>query len=98
MQTENSTIIEDLLSRLTLEEKVGMLHGTGLFRTRGVERLGIPPLKMSDGPMGVRKEMADAKWVNTDTADYVTYLPSNCAIASTWNRDLARRAGRILGE
>ena len=46
--------IERLLKELTLDEKIGMIHGKGLFETKGVERLGIPPLKLSDGPMGVR--------------------------------------------
>lgn len=91
--------IEDLLSRLTLEEKIGMIHGAGLFRTEGVERLGIPPLTMSDGPMGVRAEFADNEWrcVGT-TDDFVSYLPCNSAIASTWNRELAEKAGEVLGE
>ncbi|MEI3200293.1 MAG: hypothetical protein V8S12_08040 [Lachnospiraceae bacterium] len=39
-----------------------MIHGDGLFRTKGVERLGIPPLHMSDDPMGVRNEFPDASW------------------------------------
>ena len=44
------TYIEEILKELTLEEKIGMIHGAGLFRTEGVERLSIPPLYMSDGP------------------------------------------------
>ena len=52
------TYIEQILNELTLEEKIGMIHGAGLFRTEGVERLSIPPLYMSDGPMGVRAEFA----------------------------------------
>lgn len=91
--------IDVLLGQLTLHEKIGMVHGAGLFRTEGVERLGIPPLKMSDGPMGVRAEIANDKWRKVGTTDdFVTYLPSNSAIASTWNRELARESGRILGE
>lgn len=61
--------IEKLIKELTLEEKVGMIHGAGLFRTEGVERLCIPPLYMSDGPMGVRAEFADDEWRNTGTTD-----------------------------
>jgi beta-glucosidase len=90
--------IEELLSQLTLDEKIGMIHGDGLFRTKGVERLSIPPLKMSDGPMGVRNEFENSKWIpvgNTD--DYVTYLPSNSAVAATWNRELAKKSGQVLG-
>lgn len=91
--------IEELVSQLTLEEKTGMIHGDGLFRTKGVERLGIPEVTMSDGPMGVRNEFENAHWMaigNND--DYVTYLTSNSAIAATWNREIARSAGEVLGE
>ncbi len=90
---------ENLVRQMTLEEKIGMVHGNGLFRTEGVERLGIPPLTMSDGPMGVRNEFENGEWKpigNTD--DYVTYLPSNSALAATWNRGLAYKMGQVLGE
>ncbi len=91
--------INELIAQLTLEEKIGMIHGAGLFRTDGVERLGIPPLYMSDGPMGVRQEFANDEWRTTGTTDdFVSYLPSNSAIASTWNRTLAHTAGSVLGE
>ncbi len=86
------------MRQLTLEEKVGMVHGAELFRTAPVERLGIPALTMSDGPMGVRQEFEPASWKcvgNHD--DYVTYLPCNSALASTWNRELARLTGEVLG-
>lgn len=91
--------IEKLLSLLTLEEKIGMIHGVGLFRTEGVPRLGIPSLRFSDGPMGVRAEFADNEWRNVgNTDDFVTYLPCNSALASTWNRQLAAESGSVLGE
>ena len=53
---------EDLLQKLTLDEKIGMIHGAQLFQTKGVERLGIPALKLSDGPMGVRHEFQPSSW------------------------------------
>lgn len=91
--------IEKLIGELTLEEKIGMIHGDGLFRTKGVERLGIPPLKMSDGPMGVRQEFENSAWIPAGGSDdYVTYLPSNSALAATWNREIAESAGTVLGE
>ena len=87
-----------LIKEMTLEEKTGMIHGAGLFRTAGVERIHIPPLKMSDGPMGVRSEFVNDQWMPVGTPDdYVTYCPSNSAIAMTWNRKLARNAGKVLG-
>lgn len=94
----NSEIIEELISKLTIEEKSAMIHGAGLFRTDGVKRLNISPLKMSDGPIGVRHEFPDDSWVpigNSD--DYVTYLPCSLALAATWNRELAYKSGKVLG-
>lgn len=83
---------------LTLEEKIGLIHGAGLFQTKGVPRLNILPLKMSDGPMGVRNDFENEVWQplkNND--DYVTYLPSISALASTWNPSLAFLSGDVLG-
>ena len=92
-------LIEELLKQLTLEEKIGMIHGAGLFRTEGVERLDIPPVYMSDGPMGVRAEFADNEWRSVGTTeDFVSYMPCNSAIASTWNTEIAGIAGEVLGE
>ncbi len=89
---------KDLAKELTLDEKIRMIHGAQLFQTEGVERLGIPPLKMSDGPMGVRQEFFPDKWKAVGhTDDYVTYLPCNSALAATWNRKLAYDMGSVLG-
>ncbi len=91
--------IEALLGQLTLEEKVKMIHGDGLFSSGEVKRLGIPPVHMSDGPMGVRQEFPKANWVPVGNSDdFVTYCPSNSAIAATWNRELAYEAGKVMGE
>lgn len=91
--------IDTIVSELTTEEKVGMIHGDGFFKTKGVERLGIPPLKMSDGPMGVRNEFYNDKWVALGYSDdYVSYAPSNSALAATWNPELAYMCGKNLGE
>ena len=90
---------DELLQKLTLEEKIGMIHGAQLFQTAGVERLGIPPLKMSDGPMGVRQEFMPSSWKPIGHSDdFVTYLPCNSALASTWNRKIAYDIGSVLGE
>ena len=95
---KNEEKIEEIIAKLTLEEKVGMCHGNGLFRTEGVKRFNIPPIKMSDGPIGVRHEFPDDSWIpigNSD--DYVTYLPCSLALASTWNTELAYKSGEVLG-
>lgn len=94
----NAEVIEELISKLTIEEKSAMIHGAGLFRTEGVKRLNIPPLKMSDGPIGVRNEFPDNSWVPVGNSDdYVTYLPCSLALAATWNRELAYKSGQVLG-
>lgn len=91
--------IEKLLKKLTLDEKIAMIHAAGLFQTGAVERLDIPSLKCSDGPMGVRCEFHNERWIPTgNNDDNVTYLPSNSALASTWNPELAEQSGHVLGE
>lgn len=97
-KSENRAKAQALTARLTLEEKIGMIHGAHLFATQGVARLGIPPLVMSDGPMGVRQEFKPDQWQAVGHSDdYVTYLPCNSALASTWNRRLAGEMGSVLG-
>lgn len=99
MENNFENRIEEIIKKLTLEEKVGMIHGAGLFRTEGVERLGIKPLKMADSSMGVRNEFPDNSWVPYGYSDdYVSYLPCNYALASTWNRELAHKSGQVLGK
>lgn len=91
--------IEAILKELTLEEKIAMVHGDGFFRSCGCERLGIPPMYYSDGPMGVRADFRNDSWFPLGKEDdFVTYLPSNSALASTWNTELAYEAGKTLGE
>ncbi len=98
-QKEMMQQIDKIVAELTLEEKIKMIHGAGLFQTGAVERLNIPPLKMSDGPMGVRSEFLNDTWLPAGHGDdIVSYLPSNSAIAATWNTKLAYTAGQVLGE
>lgn len=91
--------IEKLIAQLTLQEKVDMIHGNDFFSAKGVERLGIPPFKTSDGPRGVRKDFRHASWREVGLSyDYVSYLPCNTALAATWNRALAHCTGKLLGK
>ncbi|MBQ7689682.1 MAG: glycoside hydrolase family 3 C-terminal domain-containing protein [Muribaculaceae bacterium] len=91
--------INSLLSRMTLEEKITLLHGNSTFYVGGVPRLGIPEWAMSDGPHGVRAEFDRHSWLYAGwTTDSATYLPTGTAIAATWNVDLCRSRGETLGE
>ena len=97
--TDYNNKIEEIIGKLTLEEKITMIHGAGFFKTGEVERLNIPAFYFSDGPMGVRAEFENDKWLPYgQDDDFVTYLPSNSAIASTWNTEIAYEAGKALGE
>ncbi|HVW21816.1 MAG TPA: glycoside hydrolase family 3 C-terminal domain-containing protein [Opitutaceae bacterium] len=91
--------VEDLLRRLTLEEKVSLLHADSKFSTAGIPRLGIPERWMSDGPHGVREEIGPYTWAKAGrTDDFSTYLPVATALAATWNPDLARAYGTTIGQ
>lgn len=95
----NKAKARDLNAKLTLDEKIAIVHAAGLFRTGSAERVGIPSLRMDDGPMGVRAELHNDSWMPLyNTRDYVTYLPSGSAVASTWNTALAHATGEVLGE
>lgn len=90
--------IENKISAMTLDEKIGFIHGAALFKNKGIDRLGIQPLVMSDGPCGVRFDHKDDEWVQVDEPMcYVSWLPSGAAMASTWNEDIAARLGEVLG-
>lgn len=94
----DSEKIKELTSELTAEEKIQMIHGAGFFNTAPVKRLGIPGIIMSDGPMGVRHEIRSDIWEDAcETEDFVSYFPSNTAIAATWNPETARKIGKDLG-
>ena len=91
--------ITRLLVQMTLEEKIGMLHGNSMFTTGGVERLGIPELKMADGPLGVREEISRDSWAPAGlTNDFATYYPAAGALAATWNPNLAYTFGNSVGQ
>lgn len=67
--------IDKLVKKLTLDEKIAMIHGASLFRSGAVERLGIPAIETSDGPMGVRAEFMDDRWIPAGNQDdMVSYL------------------------
>ncbi len=90
--------IEELLSQMTLEEKVAFCHANSKFTSAGLERLGIEELTMSDGPHGVRPEVARDSWdcLNRPEDD-CTYLPTGTALAATWNPELGSVFGETLG-
>jgi beta-glucosidase len=91
--------INSIISKMTLEEKIAMLHGNALFSSAGVPRLGIPELTCDDGPLGVREEIKRFDWASANwTTDSATFLPNGSAIAATWNPLMANKYGVVIGE
>ena len=83
--------MDDLLARLTLEQKVSLLGGQDFWSLPAIPRIGLRSLVMSDGPVGVR----GTGWTPEDPS---VALPSPTALAATWDPALAERAGRLLGQ
>ncbi|MBD5355476.1 MAG: glycosyl hydrolase [Bacteroides sp.] len=91
--------VEDALSKMTLEEKIGIIHAQSKFSAPGVPRLGIPELWCTDGPMGVRPEVLWDEWEQASwTNDSCTAFPSLTCLAATWNTDMANLYGKSIGE
>ncbi|MBB6109231.1 glycoside hydrolase family 3 C-terminal domain-containing protein [Mucilaginibacter lappiensis] len=93
------TKINSIIKKMTLEEKIGMLHGNALFSSAGMPRLGIPELTCDDGPLGVREEIKRFDWASANwTTDSAMFLPNGSAIAATWNPVMANKYGVVIGE
>ncbi|HVS54606.1 MAG TPA: glycoside hydrolase family 3 N-terminal domain-containing protein, partial [Opitutaceae bacterium] len=93
------TRVEDLLGRLTLEEKISLLHGDSKFTTAAIPRLGIPRRWLSDGPHGVREDIGPDTWNAAGrTDDFATAMPCGLALAATWNPELAQAEGGVIGQ
>ncbi|MDP4150778.1 MAG: glycoside hydrolase family 3 C-terminal domain-containing protein [Bacteroidota bacterium] len=92
--------IDQLIKKMTLEEKIGLLHANGIFSTAGVARLGIPGFMMDDGPLGIREDLKPGGgWTPANlTTDSATFFPCGSALAATWDPALAYQFGKAMGE
>ena len=89
--------LDSLISLMTLDEKLTLIHANSSFTSGGIPRLGIPELVMSDGPHGVRHEHGRGWSAIEDADDKATYLPVGISLASTWNKSLGYEYGAVLG-
>jgi beta-glucosidase len=91
--------VEDALSKMTLEEKVAMLHAQSKFSSPGVPRLGIPEFWTTDGPHGIRPEVKWDEWEQAGwTNDSIIAYPALTALSATWNKKMSWNYGKALGE
>jgi len=90
--------VEALLSKMTLAEKVSLAHASGKFHVNAIERVGIPEMWLSDGPHGVRHQIERHTWASAGwTDDHSTYLPHLTSVAASWDVEMARLHGQVLG-
>ncbi|KGL63126.1 glycoside hydrolase family 3 C-terminal domain-containing protein [Polaribacter sp. Hel1_85] len=91
--------IDSIIAVLTLKEKIALIHAQSKFSTKGVSRLGIPEVWMSDGPHGVREEILWDDWGEADwTNDAITAFPALTCLAASFNPELSGEYGFNLGE
>ena len=91
--------IEDALSRITVEEKVALIHAQSKFSSPGVARLGIPEFWMTGGPHGIRPEVLWDEWNQAGwTNDSCVAFPALTCLAATWNPEAALLYGQSIGE
>ena len=91
--------VEDAFSKMTLDEKIAMVHAQSKFSSPGVPRLGIPEVWCTDGPHGIRAEVLWDEWDQAGwTNDSITAFPALSGLAATWDRELSRLYGKSIGE
>lgn len=90
--------IKQLISQMTLEEKAGLCSGLDFWNLKGIERLGIPSIMVTDGPHGLRKQKMGADHLGLFDSVPATCFPSAAGLASTWNKELIYEVGVALGK
>jgi beta-glucosidase len=90
--------IKKIISQMTIEEKASLCSGLDFWHTKGIERLGIPSIMVTDGPHGLRKQGEGSDHLGIYNSVPATCFPSAVGLASTWNKDLIKKVGVALGE
>lgn len=89
--------IQNLILQMTLEEKAGMCSGADFWHLKGVERLGIPSVMVTDGPHGIRKQAQGADHLGINESEKAICFPAGCATAASFDRELIKRQGETIG-
>lgn len=89
---------EDILKKMSLEEKASMLSGKNFWESMDYPEYGIPTMFLSDGPHGIRKQAAAADQLGLNPSLPATCFPTAASLANTWNTELAEEVGKALGE
>ena len=90
--------IKKILSEMTVEEKVALCSGLDFFHLKGIERLHVPSILMSDGPHGLRKQDEHADFLGIHDSVKATCFPTAVTLACSFDIDLMQQVGKALGE
>lgn len=90
--------IEQLLSKMTLEEKASLCSGQDFWHTQSIERLGIPSIMVADGPHGLRKQADQTDNLGLNKSVASTCFPTPCTLASSWDRSLLHKIGSAIAD
>lgn len=90
--------VEAIIAQMTLEEKASLCSGQDFWTLKGIERLQLPSIMVTDGPHGLRKQAGDSDHIGLNESVPATCFPTASALASTWNRELIYQVGQALAE
>ncbi len=88
----------ELISQMTLEEKVSLLSGKDFWQTKSIERLEIPHIYLADGPHGLRKQAKSADHLGLNPGVPATCFPTAAAVANSWDSKLTEKIGVAIGK
>ena len=90
--------LQQIISQMSLAEKAGLCSGKNFWQTKAVERLGIQPVMLTDGPHGLRKQAASADHLGINKSIPATCFPTAVTTSFSFDRDLLRQIGIAIGE
>lgn len=90
--------MKQLVKKMTLDEKIKLVHGADFWRTHAIERLNIPQMMLSDGPHGLRKQAGESDHLGLNESLPAVCFPAGCAMGATFNIDLMHDMGELLGQ
>ena len=96
--SETTKKFHDIIACMTLEEKASLCSGRDFWSTKGIERLGLKPLTLTDGPHGLRKQSSEGDHADLGASVKATCFPSGAGLGASWDRALAREVGAAIGE
>lgn len=98
IKKSNTMTLDELVSKLTLEEKISLVSGKDFWHTVNIDRLHIPSVMLSDGPHGLRKQTDGGDHLGVNNSVTAVCFPPACALASSFDRKLVSEVGRLIGE